>query len=64
METRFSHIPGVFMNDALSLEYKLSYRKAMRQAHLSDFIGNAALKRFLSTHISHLEKEIVDRRPV
>ena len=55
-----SHIPGVSENDALSLEYKLVNRDALRQADISDFIGDAALKGCLRIHILHFQEETVD----
>ena len=57
---RMSHIPGVSENDALSLEYKLMNRDTLRQADIADFIGDAALKGFLSTHILHFQEETID----
>ena len=40
-------------NDALPLEYKLENRRVLSQADVSDFIGDAALKRFLSPKESY-----------
>lgn len=57
---RMSHIPGVFENDALSLEYKLANGDTSRHANITDFIGDAALERFLSTHVFHRQEQRVD----
>ena len=46
--------------DALPLEYELLDRDAIREANLSNFIGDAALKSFLRVHVSHVEEEFVD----
>ena len=55
-----SHIPGVSENDALSLEYKLVNRDALRQADIFDFIGDTALKGCLRIHILHCQEEAID----
>ncbi len=55
-----SRWPGCSENDALSLEYKLANRDPLRQANLSDFVGEAALKRFVRSEMSHLEKQPID----
>ena len=44
------YIFAVSENDALPLEYKLENRQPLRQADVSDFIGDAALKRFLGPY--------------
>ena len=49
------YISDVSDNDALSLEYKLLNRHALREADVSDFIGDSALKGFLRTQVCHVE---------
>ncbi|MCY4000505.1 MAG: hypothetical protein OXF06_13385 [Bacteroidetes bacterium] len=43
-------------NDALPLEYKRNNRHHVRQAKVSDFVGETALKHFLSPDSFHLQK--------
>ena len=47
-------------NIGLSSEYELPEAKPLRQMDVSDFIGDTALERFLSPHMSHVEEEFVD----
>jgi len=43
-------------NDALPLEYKRNNRHHVRQAKVSDFVGEIALKHFLSPDSFHRQK--------
>ena len=51
---------GCSENDALSLEYELANRNPLRQANLSDFVGDSALVRFVRSEVSHSEEQRID----
>ena len=53
------HIHGVSANDALPLEHKLLNRQPLRQADVADFIGDAALQRYLRVDEGHLKEQPV-----
>jgi len=44
-------------NDALPLEYKRQNRHLLKQANISDFVGDAALECFICSDILHFEKQ-------
>jgi len=56
---KFSHIPGVKQNDALSLECKRMKKNAGREVDINDIIGYPFVKRLTSTKVLHVEKEFI-----